>query len=116
MAVGMFWYSPKVFGEQWMELAKVKVDKKKSMGQTVTIAFIATLITSFMMANFVKFTEATTLVSGAQTGLLLWLGFIAPIQLGMILWENKPTKLFVLNTTYNLVNLAILGAILAVWI
>lgn len=116
MAMGMFWYSQKAFGKQWIELSKIKVSKKESMGQTMFIAFIASLITSFVMANFIKFTEAANLISGAQTGVLLWLGFVAPVQLGIVLWENKPVKLFLINTAHNLVNLAIIGAILAVWV
>ncbi|MDP4012655.1 MAG: DUF1761 domain-containing protein [Candidatus Nanoarchaeia archaeon] len=117
MAIGMFWYSQKALGTQWIELSKIKIDKKKmeGMGQKMFIAFIAALITSFVLANFIKFTEAANLVSGAQTGLLIWFGFIAPVQLGIVLWESKPIKLFLINTGCSLVNLAIIGAILAVW-
>ena len=39
MAVGFFWYSPKGFGKQWMQLSGITPDKiseakKKGMGKT----------------------------------------------------------------------------------
>lgn len=116
MGVGMFWYSPKGFMDAWVKLTKVKLDKKKKMGPTMAIAFIATLLTAFMMSNFIKFAGATSLASGAQTGFLIWLGFVLPVQLGIVLWENKPNQLLMINAGHTLVNLLIMGAILAVWI
>ena len=45
----------------------------------------------------------------------LWLGFFATTQLGMVMWEGKPVKLYIINTLHHLVSLVVMSAILAVW-
>ena len=44
-----------------------------------------------------------------------WLGFVAPVTLGSVLWEGKSPKLWVLNNGYYLVSLIVMGVILALW-
>lgn len=41
--------------------------------------------------------------------------FIAPVTLGVVLWEGKPWKLWVLNNGYQLLSLLVMGVILAIW-
>jgi hypothetical protein len=48
--------------------------------------------------------------------ILGWLGFMMPLNIGAYLWENKPFKLFALNTAHYLVSLIVMAAILAVWV
>ncbi len=119
MVVGFLWYGP-LFGKQWVQLMnfdKKKIDatKKKGMGKTFAIAFISTLIMSYILAHFVDYTQAKTVAEGAVAGFWIWLGFIATVQLGIVLWEGKPLKLYLINATHYLVTLVIMSAILAVW-
>lgn len=51
-----------------------------------------------------------------QAGFWAWLGFVATIMLGMTLWEGKPFRLYLLNAGYQLLNLLVMGAILAAWV
>lgn len=112
--VGSLWYSPLLFGNVWMKLAGIKKTKKKVpyMWLRFLFYFVGILIMSFVLAHMLLFMAATTVVEGLLTGFWLWLGFIAPITLGGILWERKPIMLFVLNNAYNLVSLGILSTIL----
>lgn len=121
MALGAFWYSPAAFGKLWMTLsglteASMEQAKKKGMTKLYTIAFIGSLVMSYVLAHFVDYAEATTVSEGLQTGFWVWLGFMATKTLGTVLWENKPVKLYILNTTYDLVSALIAGSILAVWV
>ena len=120
MVVGMTWYSKSVFGGMWMQLSgrtekDMQKAKQKGMGKTMVAAFIAALVTSYVLAYFLHMINAMTWVDGIQAGFWLWLGFVAPLMLGMVLWEGKPFKLYVLNAAHHLVSLMVMGAILARW-
>ena len=119
MAIGFLWFGP-LFGKQYMafmnlDKKKMKEAKKKGMGKTFTIAFLSTLLMSYILAHFVGYVQATTIVDGIVLAFQLWLVFFATTELGMILWEGKPFKLYAIKTLHNLVSLAVMGAILAVW-
>jgi len=117
MAIGFIWYGP-AFGKAWLQLMGKRMEdiNKKQIPKMYAAAFIATLIMSYVLAHFVDYAEATTAIAGAQTGFWAWLGFIATVTLGSVLWEGKPPKLYILNNAYQLISLVIMGAILAVWV
>lgn len=120
MVVGSLWYSPLVFGNVWMKLSgmtekQLEEAKKKGMGKTYVISFLSTLVMAYVLAHFVDYTEATTFMLGMQTGFWIWLGFIATVMLGMVLWDNKPFTLYLINTLHYLVCLLLIGGLLAAW-
>ncbi|MEK7554653.1 MAG: DUF1761 domain-containing protein [Patescibacteria group bacterium] len=119
MAIGFLWYGP-VFGKQWiamMGFTKEQMDAAKSKGMTKSyvIALIGSLVTAYVLAHFVVYTGAVNITGGLQTGFWVWLGFVATVALGSVLWEGKSWKLYGLNMSYQLVNLLVIGVILAVW-
>ena len=97
-----------------MKLAGVKKEKK-CMTPRFAVYLIGLLVMSFVLAHFLVFTSAATIVEGFVTVFWLWLGFIAPISIGSVLWEKKSIKLFLLNNVYNLISLGIMSAILISW-
>lgn len=122
MVLGFLWYGP-LFGKQWMslmgwkKLSKAQMDKMKEAGKkSYALAFIGALVMSYVLAHFVDYTGAVTAVEGAQTGFWVWLGFVATVMLGMVLWEGKPWKLYYLNAAYQLVSLLVMGVLLAIWV
>ena len=120
MIIGALWYSPVLFGNLWARLSgmdKKSMDKAKhkGMGKLYAAAFISTFVMAFVLAHFIDYTESTTVSDGMQAGFWIWLGFIATVSLGGVLWENKPIKVWVLNNAYNLFGLLVMGSILAVW-
>ena len=120
MGIGFLWYGP-LFGKQWIQMMnfdkkKMAEAKRKGTGKTYAVAFISTLLMSYILAHFVRYTQAATIADGITAGVWLWLGFIATVQLSMVLWEGKPVKLYLINIAYYLVALSVMGAILAVWV
>ena len=120
MALGFIWYSKAVFGKAWMKMLgmtdkKMQEAQKKGMAKILLIAFIGALVMSYVLAHFVDYLEATDIISGIQLGLWLWLGIVAVILLGTILWEGKPLKLYLINAGYWLVTLVVMSVILAIW-
>jgi hypothetical protein len=115
MIIGMIWYNPKVLGSKWMKLSGHKKMGGKNMGMTYLVAFIGALLTSFVLAHFIAYIGANTFVLGMQAGFWAWLGFMATAMLGMVLWEGKPVKLYIIIAGYHLVTMLITGGILAAW-
>ena len=119
--IGWVWHSPVLFGKAWMKLSnmdKKKIESHKKSGKmcpSLFFQFAATLVTGYVLAYFVSYVGARTAMDGVVLGFWVWLGFFATTQLGMVLWENKPFKLYLINTLHYLVTLAVMGAILAVW-
>ena len=118
MVVGFIWYGP-LFGKSWMKLMNIDMnktkDKKKGMGKMYFITFIASLITGYVLAHIISYTQSTTVSDAALAAFWNWLGFMLPLLIGSILWEGKPAKLFFINAVYWLVNLLVMASILVAW-
>jgi hypothetical protein len=122
MALGALWYGP-LFGKKWMALEGIDPnmtpEMKKGVWKLYALNFVGTLVMSFVLAHSVVFGGAYLDLTGASAGLQAgfwnWLGFIATVSLGSVLWQRKPWKLYFLNIAYYLVALLVMGTILAVW-
>ena len=114
--LGAAWYSPALFVKPWMAALGIRPDgKKKGLALGMVSSFIGDLILSFVLLHFILWAHATTWAMGACIGFLGWLGFVAAPALPQGIYENRPFKLFAINTGYWLVGLLISGALLAVW-
>ena len=85
------------------------------MGTTYAWTALGSLVTAFVLSKVVNAMGALTLGSGIAVGFWMWLGFVATVTLGSVLYERRSPNLYILNNGYQLVALAIMGAILAVW-
>lgn len=120
MVIGSLWYSTILFGKTWIRLSGLTQEnmdkaKQKGMGKTYTFGFIGSLLMSYVLAHSVAYASAVTFGGGMVAGFWNWLGFVVPVILGSILWENRSVGLFFINIGYYLVSLIIMGGILAVW-
>lgn len=119
MVIGGFWYSPLLFGKRWIEgmnfAPKDLLDMKKRANASYTINFLLLLLMAFVLAHFVDYAQATTFIEGVQAGFWIWLGFIATVSLGSVLWEGRPIPVYLINAGYQLLNLVLMGVILTLW-
>ena len=121
MILGMIWYSPGVFGNLWMKLSgmttkQIQEGKKKGMTGPMIIAFIASLVTAYVLARFGELIEAINFGDAVNLAFWAWLGFIGTTTLSMVLWEGKPAKLWWLHNACSLLNLIIMSAIVILWV
>lgn len=131
MALGALWYSPALFGKQWMaimgytpEMMK-NPDMKKKANKGYFISFVGALVMYYVLAHVMKSMIAFMAQAGSEPvsavhaglmgGFWMWLGFVAVVTLDSVLWEGKPWKFWLINNSYRLVTLLIGGVILAVW-
>lgn len=126
MVIGMIWYAPSVFGKAWSRMTGINMDKAEMKPKHMLAGFVAQLVMAYVLAPFIigwhqsevamyGADAMSGLSVGLQTGFWLWLGIVATVMLGSVLWERKPFKLYMLNSGYWLVVLLVMGALLGYW-
>jgi len=123
MGLGFLWYGP-LFGKQWVALmgwsqSEMADAQKKGMAKNYAVMALGSLLMSFVLAHALIFASAYLQISGILAGIEAaiwnWIGFIAPVTVGSVLWEGKSWKLWALNAGYYLVVLLLMGILLALW-
>lgn len=116
MIIGFVWYNPKVFGDSWMHmvgLTKEKADASAKMMPVMSlIALFAAIVMAYVMAHFAIAWGVWDWIGAVELAFWLWLGFVVPPMLGVVLWEGKPWKLFAINAGFWFVGLVSMGVIL----
>jgi len=122
MVIGFLWYSPVLFANPWMRLMgidpndKAKIaEMQKSAGKIYSLAFVASIASAAVLAKIIDLTSVDTISYGMKIGFGVWLGFVTTVQLTGALFGKQPTKLYLINTGYQLVCYLVMGAILAKW-
>ena len=122
MVLGFLWYSPMLFARPWTRLMgidpndKVKLaEMQKGAGKLYGMAFVASVVSAFVLAKIIAISTVITILYGMKVGFAVWLGFVVTVQLTGVLFAKQPTKLFLINTGYQLVCYLAMGAILAKW-
>ncbi len=122
MVVGFLWYSPLLFARPWMVLMgydpedKAKLaEMQQGAGKMYSLSFVASLVSAAVLAKIIAITTVNSALYGMKVGFAVWLGFVATVQLTGVLFARQPTKLYLINTGYQLVCYLVMGAILAVW-
>lgn len=122
MVLGFVWYGP-LFGRKWMEINELSPDDlakreamQKAAGPLYVVQFALSLLQIYILAHFVK---GWSDVSGIESALWLWLGFIMPTIAGLAMWNAKPMKvrwaLFLISSGYQLLSFVSFGFILSRW-
>jgi hypothetical protein len=115
--LGALWYSPLLFGKQWMKLAGMKKMKKPANpGLMYFFGFVSSLVMSGVLALVLPLLGNATIGAGLVSALWIWLGFIGTLTLGSVLWEGKPFALWILNNAYHVVSILIMAAVLTAWV
>lgn len=114
MVLGSLWYGP-LLGKEWMKLVGISKDdvKKSEMPKLYGIMFVGAILEAYVLSMFIHYAGAVGLVNGAKTGLWAWLGFVGPVMLANYMFAKKPLKLYKIDAGYALVNLLVMGAIIA---
>lgn len=117
MALGSLWYSKFLFQDAWLKLSKINTSQmnKDGMGKSVLIATVAGFILIFMLTQSIKAPQINTAIEAVEMTFWLWLGFIATVMLGTVLWEGKPWRLYLINSAYYLASMIISSLIIYFW-
>jgi uncharacterized membrane protein len=122
MVLGFLWYSPVLFARPWMVAMGYNPDDKtkiqemhKSAGKSYAVCFVASLVSAFVLAKIIHTMTIETALHGMKVAFAIWLGFVTTVQLTAKLFGNQSTRLYLINTGYQLVSYLAMGAILGPW-
>lgn len=108
--IGSAWYMP-LFGKLWrkeMGIIDTQGGSKKQMYIGMGVQFITDMLSIFIVVLISMFSGFSPLVVAP----VVWLGFIAPVMLGSVLYERRSWALFAINAGYRLVALIAMAAVL----
>jgi hypothetical protein len=122
--LGGVWFGP-LFGKQWMRLVGITHEQMeaakekgvKGMWRSYALMAVGTLVMAYVLAHVIAYAAVFSGSSGADAGIAagvsVWVGFVAPVMLGTVLWEGRPWKYWFITGGYYLVSLIVMGIILA---
>jgi hypothetical protein len=120
MVVGSVWYTPKVFGNYWMRVAKVTPsgeakDAVKPILITLVVSFISAWVLAGSAAISQNFYGGNFLANTLITALILWAGFTAARFITHDAFEGRPAGLTALNCAHELVTLLVMALIIGLF-
>ena len=114
--LGAAWYSPALFVKPWMKaLGITPGGPKKGLVFGMISSFLGSLLVSLVLLHIILWSGSSDWGSGLFIGFLCWLGFIAAPNFAQGIYEQRPFKLFAINSGYWLACLLISGPLLALW-
>jgi hypothetical protein len=72
-------------------------------------------VMAFVLAVIVNLANVTNVVGGMVVEISVCLGFMATLEIGELIWEKIPFKLFLIRVGNQLLGLSSAGVILAIW-
>lgn len=120
MVVGTLWYTPRVFGNYWMRIAKVDVsgDSKDAI-RPILITLVVSLISAWVLAGGAAIAQdfygGNFLLNTLITAVILWAGFTASRFITHDAFEGRPAGLTVLNCAHELVTYLVMALIIGLF-
>ena len=112
IVLGLLWFQPKLFGNEWSKLTGQDL---KPASAWIVPGIIGHLLMILILVFLIKLTNAENGLSGVLIGLMAWIGFIVPMEIGELIWEKNPFRLFLLRIGNQLLGIAVSGYILGAW-
>jgi len=116
--VGGVWYAG-IFGKAWQRALNLNPDEtaraQQDFAKALAVWFLSGLLISFVLSNLARALGAASFGSGVMVGFWAWLGFALPLNLNSLAFEKRAPHVFLVNTGFYWVALALMGGILAAW-
>ncbi len=87
---------------------------KKRMPLMALIGLLAAMLVAWVMSYVGVLLGVYDWFGAIELGFWCWLGFVAPTMLGIVLWEQKPFRLYLINSLYWLASFIVMALILVV--
>jgi hypothetical protein len=128
MILGFVWYGP-LFGKKYMQLQGMTQEQaaehmknpalRRKMMWNYVFTFVLALITAFVLAHALYYVsvyeDARGISIGLLVGIMIWLGFVVPATANLVFFDKKNWSWWFLVNGYYLIQLLLMGAILALW-
>ncbi|MDP3645836.1 MAG: DUF1761 domain-containing protein [bacterium] len=115
--VGWLWYSQYLFGNAYTRLSGATPEMvergKKRMPLNIFVSLLAYMLIAWVMTFVgIALNEFIDWISAIELGFWIWIGFVAPVMLGMVVWEQKPFQLYLIQVSHWLVTLIAIALVL----
>jgi len=116
-ALGALWYSPVLFGKAWQKESGLTEENLKNANMPLIFGTSAVMmiIMSAGLAMFFQGDAAMNAMKGLQMGLVTGLVFVATSTAINYLYQRKSFKLWLIDAAYQVLLLALAGAIVGAW-
>jgi hypothetical protein len=112
MAVGLVWFSRRVFGQAWIDLTHQDLEPARAW---LPVAAVGHVVIGLVLAILFQLAGVTTLLGGLAIAWLVWLGFVVTLEIGELVWEKIPVGLFLIRIGNHLVALSVAALVLVAW-
>jgi hypothetical protein len=113
--LGMLWYSPRLFGTVWAKEHSFEPSSLKATPWHFISAIAVSFVTVYFFALLIHWIGIVKITEGVKLGIIVWTGFIATTHFSGVIWARKPWMVYVIDASFQLVSMIIMGAILASW-
>jgi hypothetical protein len=116
VGIAFVWFNEKAFGKTFMQHMNLTAEEsargKKRMPISTFVAFLSALVAAYVLNYFGIAWGVYDWVGAIELGIWVWLGFVAPPMLGMVLWEMKPIRYYLVVAGYWLVTFVAMALVL----
>jgi hypothetical protein len=109
---GLLWFQPKLFGNEWSKLTGKELKPAKNW---IFPGLMGHLAMIFVLVIIIKIASINNGLGGLLVGFLGWIGFIVPMEIGELIWEKIPFRLFLIRIGNQFVGIGISSFILGAW-
>ena len=109
---GLLWFQPKLFGNEWSKLTGKELKPAKNW---IIPGLVGHLAMIFVLVIIIKLAIVNNGTGGLLVALLCWIGFIVPMEIGELIWEKIPFRLFLIRIGNQFIGMGISGFILGAW-
>ena len=114
MVLGFLWYGP-IFGRIWLAGMGKTQEEMSGSNLAIPISALTAFVTALGLAVLLGAVGANTIAEGVVWGLFSAFVFIAMSQINNAIYEGRNSTVTGLYVAYQLVTLAVMGAIIAAW-
>jgi hypothetical protein len=112
--LGGLWYSPLLFAKRWMKETGITEESTKNANMTriFSLGFVLSCIAAFFLALFIGAHAGAGF--GAMAGFMAGLGWVFTFMGISYLFESRTLAHFLINSSYSVISLTIMGLIIGV--
>jgi hypothetical protein len=114
-ALGGLWYSPLLFVNRWMHETGITEEsvRESNMVQIFGLSAVLALVASFFLAMFLG--KGTGGGMGALAGFMAGFGWVLTFIGITYLFERKSFAHFLINASYAVASMTLMGFIIGIW-
>ena len=113
--LGALWFTPFLFGKAWAKALNFNLDERNPKPKHFIGALTSSFITTLFLAFLLELIGTYDIFIGFIVAVIIGIGFVLPIGLIDVLFEDKNVKAYLIDAGYHIVALIIAGLILGAW-